>query len=531
MGTKNSLWLVRIILLAATSLLGNGNLVFAQGQANTTLKPNVLLIMADDLGFSDVGCYGGEIKTPNLDALAIDGEKYSHFYNSGRCCPSRAALLTGRTPHMAGMGSMVGRGGQKFPAGPYQGFIPKDVPTLAEVFSNAGYQTLMVGKWHVGEERENWPLQRGFHKYFGLISGASSYYEVLPGRLMLRQNEKYIPPAGFYATTAYSDSAVVYMKAAIAAQQPFLCYAAYTAPHWPLHAPEEYIKPYREVYRAGWDSLRILRLNRMKASGLLPANTALSSGDGLLPWAEVKDKDAEVEKMAVYAAMVQIMDEGIGKMVKTLKEAGVYDNTIIIFLSDNGGCHETIGGRLKREVTDTIAAKLLPPGPKGSYVAYGRSWANLSNTPFRFHKATIYEGGVASPLIAKLCGNPKQQSSGWVRRKAYITDIFGSLKEQCGLNSKPNSRTQYPLVRAVLFRTPQQPYYWEHNGSRGVVMGNLKLVSLKNKDWELYDLSKDRMEQNNLAFGSPARVTQMKKMWQDWADAVQVYPKPENVEH
>lgn len=345
-----------LLLMRCRHILSLGLILLFLPALAQKQKPNILIILADDMGYSDVGSFGGEIPTPHLDALAKGGHRYTRFYNSGRCCPSRAALLTGLHPHQAGMGHMVTSPKKPGSSPAYQGYLNHNIPTLAEVLRNHGWATLMSGKWHVGEARENWPLQRGFQRYFGLISGASSYYDVSPGRLMVNQNEPYTPPADFYATNAYADSARSFIRQAVQQKKPFLCYLAFTAPHWPLHAPEAVVARHRQKYLAGWDALREQRLARQKKLGLVPANTTLSPREGSPAWQDIKDQKAEAEKMAVYAAMVELMDAGIGRVVDELKRLKQYDNTVIIFLSDNGGCHEELGHRITAEAADTALA-------------------------------------------------------------------------------------------------------------------------------------------------------------------------------
>ena len=474
-------------------------------------KPNFLLIMADDLGFSDLGCYGSEISTPNLDALAREGFQSRRFYNAARCCPSRAALLTGRFPHEAGMGAMVSPPNRLPGPGPYQGYLNREIPTLAEVMHLGGYQTLMTGKWHVGEARQDWPCQRGFDKYFGLVSGASSYYEVLPNRLMLRQNEIFTPTSGFYATDAYADTLLGWIRET---EKPFFAYLAFTAPHWPLHAPEVDVARYRNLYRKGWDTLRRGRLAKQKALGLVPQGLPSESLSPLPPWEKVKEQQKEAEKMAVYAAMVEKMDAAIGRIIQYLKTSNRFENTMVIFLSDNGGCAENLQGRTHWDGLDTALVARLPPGPKGSYMAYGKDWATLSNTPFRSHKSTIYEGGIASPFICKpLPGMGKDNPF----EGKFITDVFPEFLKLAGipLPEQWNGHVLTPFPSLGETR-----YGWEHFGNRGYRKGNWKLVALKGKEWELYHLESDPTESQNRASTDPAVLNDLESLWLKWARKV-----------
>lgn len=479
------------------------------------------------MGYSDLGCYGSEINTPNLDQLAARGIRFSQFYNSARCCPSRAALLTGYHPHQVGMGGMVNtKTNPKLEEGPYQGYISDKVPTLAEILKSAGYFTAMVGKWHVGESYPSWPRQRGFDRYFGLISGASSYYEVLPKRIMLSQNEVFSPPAGFYATDAFGDTAVNYIYQAKQNATPFLLYAAFTAPHWPLHAPDSVVGKYRSVYIRGYDVLRQERLDKLKALGLVSQTLTLPEREGGKPWSEVTNKLEEAEKMAVYAAMVEILDRNVGKMIDALKQSGQFDNTVILFLSDNGGCHENIRGRTKQDIlpADTVLALSLPAGPIKSYQTYGMKWANLSNVPFRHHKSTIHEGGIATPFIFKPVGKTKRPGS-IVQGQGFITDIVPTCLDWAGV-PKPvtfNGVKQISLVGKNLtkvFSAQDRTYCWEHEGAKGIRRGKYKLVARKNAAWELYDLESDRNERNNLAQAQSNLVSELDAEWKRWASAV-----------
>lgn len=293
---------------------------FAVGSFAQNPKPNIVLIMVDDMGFSDLGCYGSEISTPNLDKLAAGGVKFTQFYNAARCCPSRASLLTGVYPQQAGMGGMVTKEVDHSRETPYQGWLSRQTVTVAEVLKLAGYRTYMSGKWHVGEERPDWPLQRGFDKYFGLISGANSYYRLLPGRLILEDNDPYEIPENFYFTDAISDYAVRYIDDATqeAKKDPFFMYVAYTAPHWPIHAPGEEIAKYWGKYLKGWDQLRKDRYAQQQKMGLLPKSAVLTDRDERIPaWKDAINKDGWDLKMASYAGMVTRMDAGIGHIMRS----------------------------------------------------------------------------------------------------------------------------------------------------------------------------------------------------------------------
>lgn len=496
-------------------------------------KPNIIVIMADDLGYSDIGCYGSEILTPNLDALAAGGAKFTQFYNAARCCPSRASLLTGVYPHQAGMGGMVVTSAIKNrePETPYQGWLSRNTVTVAEVLKKAGYQTYMSGKWHVGEERPDWPLQRGFDKYFGLISGANSYYRLLPGRLILEGNEPYKIPEGFYMTDAISQKAVDYIGTS--AGKPFFMYVAYTAPHWPIQAPDEEIAKYRGKYLKGWDKLRQERHQKQQKIGLLPRDLALSDRDpSIAAWDDAPDKEEWDLKMAAYAAMVTRMDKGIGQIVAKLKAAGQLDNTLIMFLSDNGACAEELGGRAKRDLGDDAYERSLvtPPGQKGSYDAYGKEWANLGNVPFRLYKSYTNEGGTSTPLIVHY---PKLIKKAFqTNQVGHIMDIMPTCLELAGATYpatyeghtiKPvEGKSLLPILSGKV-RAPHDFIAWEHFENRAIRQGTWKLVWSKEKNkWELYDLAKDRSETHDLSATMPQKVQQLVALYDGWATEVGV---------
>lgn len=497
-------------------------------------RPNIIVILADDLGYSDIGCYGSEIKTPNLDQLAAKGAKFTQFYNAARCCPSRASLLTGMYPHQAGMGEMIIRNVQnRSPETPYQGWLSRQTVTIAEVLKSAGYQTYMSGKWHVGENRPDWPLQRGFDQYFGLISGANSYYELLSGRLILEGNEPYKIPENFYMTDAISDKAVSYLDLNHRSDKPFFMYVAYTAPHWPLHAPADEIAKYRGKYLVGWDKLRQERYAKQQKMGLLPKNVALSPRAEDIPaWENAQNKDEWDLRMATYAAMVTRMDAGIGKIVAKLKANGQFDNTLIVFLADNGACAEVIDGRAKKDLGDEayLASLSKSTGEKGTYKAYGKEWAALGNTPFRLYKQYTHEGGIATPMIVhypKMIKKPFQTN-----QVGHIMDIMPTCLELANVSFptafnnniiKPLEGTSLVPILQHKNRTPHAVIGWEHFGCRAIRQGNWKLVWANTiEKWELYNLEKDRSELNDLSKKMPTKLSEMIALYDQWATKVGV---------
>ncbi len=501
-------------------------------------RRNVVIIMADDMGYSDIGCFGGEALTPNIDSLAAGGIRFTNFYNAARCCPTRASLLTGLYPHRAGMGAMVS-GECDRPAGPYQGWLNNSCVTIAEALGRAGYRSYMSGKWHVGECRGTWPCDRGFDRYFGLVSGANSYWEMLeqPGRRrrMLIDNDEWYPPRqGFYMTDAFSDHAVRFLhehQQGEHSERPFFLYLAYTAPHWPLHAWPEDIAKYRGRFKAGWDVLRRERHERMRAMGLIDPDLPLSPRDPEVPaWEDVPDKEHQQRLMEVYAAMIDRMDQGIGQVLAQLKRMGADENTLVLFLSDNGGCHERIDGR-------NLNQPGVAPGRPGSFVAYRRPWANLSNTPFRMFKHWVHEGGISTPLIARWPAAIAAPGSINTTEVGHVIDLLPTaLDLACtGYPSGYEGReivpcdglSLLPVLRGAR-RQGHEALYWEHMGNRAVRRGKLKLVAKKGGPWELYNLGGDRVELNNLIAGNGDEASELERMYAAWAEDVGVDPERYN---
>jgi len=504
----------------------------AERDAGKARRPNIVLIMADDMGFSDIGCYGGEVHTPNLDRLAAGGMRFTQFYNAARCCPTRASLLTGLYPHQAGIGHMVGNKG--YPA--YQGYLNERCVTIAEALKLGGYRTLMSGKWHVGEDRPGWPTDRGFDKYFGLISGGANYFDITKPkaqgvkRKMAIDDTPYVPPKeGFYMTDAFSENAAKFIDRYGRNTEPFFLYLAYTAPHWPLHAWPQDIAKYKGKYLKGWDKLRHERYQRMIKMGLIDGKWKMSPRDAATwPWDDEKKKELLDLKMAVYAAQIERMDYGIGQVLDKIKEIGAESNTLVLFLADNGGCAE--GG----PVGFDNRKNGLPPGGVDSYMSYGLSWANASNTPFRRYKHWVHEGGIATPLIAHWPAAIKDAGS-LVHQPGHIIDIMATCLDVAGIEYPKTykGRELIPLEGKSLLpifegkkRQGHEAIYWEHEGNRAVRQGKWKLVSVHGKPWELYDLEADRTELNNLADKYPQKAEQLKALYRIWAKRCAVLPWP-----
>ena len=515
--------------LGAVTLAGCSS----EPQSSAGERPNIVLIMADDMGFSDIGSYGGEISTPNLDALAANGLRFRQFYNAGRCCPTRASLLTGLYSHQAGVGHMVGDYGHPS----YQGHLNDSCVTIAEVLKEAGYTTLMSGKWHVGESRPYWPVDRGFDEYFGLISGGSNYFKLDGARQMALGNDPYTPPddGSFYMTDAFSDNAVRFLEEHGGRPEPFFLYLPYTAPHWPLHAKPEDIEKYVGKYGMGWEELRQQRFARQQETGIRAETWTLSPRDSEVPaWDDAEDKALWERRMEVYAAMIDCMDQGIGRVVETISNLGKLDNTLIMFLSDNGGCHEDADIE-QGTPRNTWADPNAMPGDVGSFDGYDRPWANASNTPFRMFKSWVHEGGISSPLVCHWPDGIKLPVGSITDAPGHIIDLMATCIDLADAEypAERNGRQIVPLegksLRPILetgTRDGHESLFWEHQGNRAIRQGRWKLVALRDpkthaaKPWELYDIAEDRSEQHDLAAEMPERVAAMEAAWLAWGEKV-----------
>jgi arylsulfatase A-like enzyme len=503
-----------LILIAATT----GQFTVTQAAK----RPNILYILVDDMGFSDIGCYGGEVNTPNIDQMAANGIKLRSFYNNARCCPTRASLLTGQYPHTVGMGLMVTMPNAAIQPGSYQGFLDDRYPTIAEQLKKTGYSTYMLGKWHVGERPQHWPLKRGFDNYFGLISGASSYYEIIPAekgkRFMVLDDREFTPPSdGFYVTDAFTDYAVQYLnkQKQESADKPFFMYLAYTAPHFPLHAYESDIAKYEKLYAQGWDVTRTKRYQKMQKLGFIDKRYPLTPRPKDIPdWESATDKAQWIRKMAVYAAMIDRMDQNIGRLIKTLKANGQYDNTLIVFMSDNGSSNENMESRKLNDPTKKI-------GEKGSYVTYDTPWANVSNTPFRKYKRFLHEGGMITPCIMQWPRSIRPKA-GFVDGIGHVMDLLPTGLELAGI---PNADLPGKSLSYLWNGKKAEPrtYCWEHEGNKAIRKADWKLEKdTEDADWELYNIKMDPCEMNNLAQKQPQRVAELRAEYDTWAQKVGV---------
>ncbi len=552
-------------------------------------KPNILIILADDLGWSDLGCYGGEIRTPNLDSLAAGGLRFTQFYTSTRCCPSRASLLTGLYPHQAGIGLMTsdqaakypgaGDKGEAFPG--YRGALNANCVTIAQVLKPTGYRTAAAGKWHVGNSEP--PTKRGFDDFYGFVGGygVDSWEPRMMKRLPEGRPQRSYQPGEFFATDAITDHALDFLADMRKAGAPWLLYVGYQAPHFPVQSKREDMTGYPEIYARGWDKIREQRLTKQKKIGLLPESTALTprskithpvasrrlgswTDDGNNPaWDSLPaDRRADLaQRMAVFAGMVTGMDRNIGRLIADLRASGQLDNTLILFLSDNGACAEwepfgfemlptpnPVPGTGINQGTQALPNKLYrgdelaTMGQAGSFPSYGSGWANACNTPWRLYKHYGHEGGIGTPLIAHwpaAVGKDKDNGR-FVREPAHLIDLMATCVDITGAKYPAEwiGKKILPMegvsLRPLLAPSAGNPaslsprlLAWEHEGNRAIREGQWKLVSLATAPWELYDMEADRLEMNDLAASQPERVKDMSAKWEVWAKRTNVLPRPE----
>ena len=483
--------------------------------------------------------------------MAGNGLRFTHFYNTARCCPSRASLLTGLHPHQADVGHMM----DDDDVDGYLGDLSRNAVTIAEALGASGYGTYMSGKWHVTRHidgpKHNWPRQRGFDHFYGIITGACSYFD--PSTLTIDNQRIDRPDTDFFMTDVIADEAVAQIErhAEKDDDAPFFQYVAFTAPHWPLHAHPEDIARYKGRFDAGWDVLREERLARMVEMGLIDPEWQLTGREPSQPaWEDAKDKEWQVLRMEVYAAQIDRMDQGIGRILDALCETDQRENTLIVFLADNGGCAEEITSELAQWLTrqnghyvthDGRSVQYgndpkVMPGADITYQSYGIPWANVSNTPFREYKHWVHEGGIATPLIVHWPGHINGQ--GALRHQpAQLPDIMATFLDVAdaeypstyagaeiqpleGFSMTPIFEDE-PSARGMLF--------WEHEGNRAIRYGEWKLVCKYPGDWELYDIENDRTEMHNLAVNYPDIVARLDSSWNKWARENFVTPLPKDL--
>jgi len=526
-------------------------------------RPNIILILADDLGYSDLGCYGGEIETPNLNKLAARGIRFTNFYNISRCCPTRAALLTGTYNHTAGIGEMTSDKG--LPG--YRGTLSNNVVTIAEVLKQAGYQTAMSGKWHVSntieqasaQDQMRWlnhqkqhplfspieqyPSNRGFDRYFGNIWGVVDFFD--PFSLVSGTTPVKNIPGNYYHTDAINDTAVRYIEEMSQQARPFFLYIAHTAPHWPLHALPNDIKKYEHTYENGWDAIREARYSKMIAGKLLDPDKAKLSPriKPDLNWEDNPHKNWDARAMAVHAAMVDRMDQGIGRVIHALEQRGVLDNTLIIFLSDNGASPENAmayGPGFDRPGQTRSGEKIVYPvnkgvlpGPQNTFASIGEQWANVANTPFQFAKASSFEGGIRTPMIAFWPKGIKGQGR-ITRSVGHVIDFMATFVELAATTypAKYKGKPVPPMMGISLvpaFRSVKAQGHDmlcnEHFGAKYIRKGGWKMVAHPGKQWQLYKIQDDETETYDVAADHQDIVAELDLLWSKWARINQVIPK------
>ena len=520
----------------------------ASAQAAPAKRPNILLIVADDLGYTDLGAYGAEISTPNLDKLASGGVKMTGFYASPFCSPTRAMLMSGSDNHLAGFGDMAelmlpeqrGKPG-------YEGYLNERVVPMAQVLKDAGYRTAMAGKWHLGVKEEFSPATSGFEQSYAMVMGGASHWgdqsgivamdPAKPPKAIYRENGKAIdiPRDGFYSSQAFTDKLLDYLKSGEKSGKPFFGYLAFTAPHWPLHAPDADIAKYEGRYKEGYDKLRKERLERMKRLGIVPADTPVYEGHAHWPkWESLTpaQQEAEARRMTVYSAMVDHMDRQIGRVLDYLKAKGELDNTFIFFMSDNGADGNSVYdvGRTREWIEKDMDNSTANTGKPGSFIEYGPGWAQVGSTPFKLYKSFMYEGGIAVPAIA---WGPGIKGGALKREFAHVTDVAPTIFELAGARHPGTEYQGKPVLplrgksmvswlqgKASTVRSDQDAVGWELGGRKALRKGDWKIVYANKpwgKDgWELYNIAKDRTESRDLADENPQKLGEMIVAWKQY---------------
>lgn len=531
-------------------------------------RPNIIVILVDDMGYSDIQCYGGEVQTPNLNSLAENGIRFTNFYNTARSCPTRASLLTGLYQHQAGIGRMTF---DNHTPG-YRGTLSRDAVTIAEVLKGAGYNTSMVGKWHIAEtplredqrdwlnhqvfhetfsDLSNYPVNRGFDTHYGIIYGVVDYFDpfsLVEGEVPIKN-----VPEGYYTTCAFSDRAAADIDRLSAEDKPFFMYLAYNAPHWPLHALPEDIEKYKDTYTCGWEAIRNARYQRQLEMGLFgDAEDFLSERQFKDKWENNPTQEWDARAMACHAAMIDRVDQGIGEVIEALRRNGELDNTLILFMSDNGCSSEVCqnyspGENDRPDMTRAGEEMVYPknkevlPGPETTYASLGARWANVANTPFRFWKAKTYEGGICTPMIAYWPkGISKKEKGTFNTSNGHVIDIMATCLDLAHAEypSKFKGHDIIPMEGKSLvpvFKTGERVGHkyigFEHFYERALISDDgWKIVRPGNKaKWELYDLNNDRSEKHNLADQYPDKLKEMVEAYREWAHRCMVEPYPEQV--
>lgn len=548
----------RLAACATACVAASAATLLTAASALAAERPNIVVVLADDLGYSDLGCYGGEIPTPNIDALAKGGVRFTQVYNSARCCPSRASLMTGLYPSQAGIGDFTTREPSPTRGPGYLGRLNDQCVTLAEVLKPAGYGCYYVGKWHMHEETG--PIRRGFDEFYGYTRGHShdqydaDYYIRLPEG---RKKEIDPPRDEYYATDVFNDYALEFIRQGQQAGEPWFLFLGHSSPHFPVQAPAQRAKKYEETYLQGWDVLREQRFQRMQDLGLIDGDHWQLTPRSIVPvdrediangfpgepnpaWDSLDEprKRDLAQRMAVFAAMVEGVDAGVGRIVDHLRASGDLDNTLIVFLSDNGACYEWgpfgFDGPSRLGIaTLHTGDELQKVGGPGTHHSYGSGWANLGNTPFRLYKHFTHEGGISTPFIAHWPAGIAT-SDKWIRDPAHVMDLMPTLMEVAGAEYPEtfNEHRIQPLEGTSLLPAmrgrslPERIIGFDHQAARALRKGDWKLVWSKRMpweiDWELYNLAQDRCETTDLAGAHPQRVKEMAADWENWARRVNV---------
>lgn len=559
---------LRMIGASTMILLGcSGPNLRNNSQPDKKKRPNIIIIFADDMGYSDIGCFGGEIETPNINRLAANGVRFTQFYNNCRCCPSRASLLTGLYPHQSGIGMMVywnyGKG--------YEGNLNDHCITLGEVLGSAGYQTMLVGKWHAGHEPYSRPEVRGFDRFTGIYPHIDSYWKVLKGCDIYRDKEIFIPAdenpinpyspdKEFYTTDFFTDTAIDYIDTALKDNsRPFMLHLCYNAPHFPLEAPDDLIAKYRGQYMKGWDQLRREKLERMKQMGIVSKFQKLPHVKGFInnkiegftevgvdteylpEWDSLSEKDKiELDfRRAIYASQVDRLDQNVGRIVNHLKKCGILENTLILFFSDNG-CSGELGefGQNWGKYTVDNYPEWRKAG--GWSVSQGQCWASYSNTPLQKYKKFVHEGGIASPFIAHWPAGIQKPGLIFKEQMFHLIDIMPTLCEVAGAKYPQTYKNRniiqeqgismLPFLTGTGAKIESRTLYWQHENHSAIREGSWKLITTNDrskKTWELYYLADDRSETQDLFSEHPEIAERLEKKWYRWAEETHALPFPE----
>ena len=522
----------------------------AIAQSKQNNRPNILLIVADDLGYTDLGCYGGDIRTPNIDLLARQGLQFTNFHTAPLCAPTRSMILSGNDNHVAGMGSMFPVKGTAREGKPgYEHHLTDRIVTVAQLLKDGGYQTFMAGKWHLGNEDAYIPYAKGFEKSFALLNGGANHFNNNP--IFFNEPPQYrldnktvLFPDGKFSTDVYTDKMIEFISNK-QKDKPFFAYLTYTAPHWPLQVPDDYIDKYKGRYDIGYDSLRVIRFNKQKAMGIIPVNATLPSRtEWIKPWTTLSAEEKKIEsrKMELYAAMVDNLDKHIGQLIQFLKESNQLDNTVIVFMSDNGAAAEDFynlpkgSGPFLREHYNNSYENM---GKPSSFVSYGPQWAQAGAAPFKLFKAYSTEGGITTPLI--IAGKYVKRKPGLQNAFINVMDLAPSFLELAHLSYPKmyNNKKMVPMLgesflsfitgKNNTIHRSNYVYGLEHDGRCLLIKGNWKITNISEPFDEtafaLYNLAKDLGETNDLSTSHPQKFKEMMKEWELFKKKTGVIPK------